>query len=186
MQTFPVTSSILSPTHLKDFLQEKYNLHTSVQCQLLKAGINHTYLVQTSENTFVFRVYSFLWRSELEIQEEIKLLNLLKEHKVSVSFPIVDTKGNYIQHISAPEGIRFGVFFSFATGEKIHHYANETHFAIGKLMAEFHQVSQNQNLHRIQYTPTVLLEDSIKKIASFLPENTAEMQILLSLQENYF
>jgi len=182
MQTFPVTSSILSSTHLAVFLQEKYHFKAPVRCQLLKAGINHTYFVQTPESSFVFRVYSFLWRLETEIQEEIKLLNLLKEQQVSVSFPIPDTQGAYIQHIAAPEGLRFGVLFSFAEGEKIQNYDKETHFAIGELMARFHQVSEHQHLNRTKYTPTILLKDSIEKIALFLPENTAEMQILRSLQ----
>ncbi len=90
--------------------------------------MNHTYFLSDSETKYVLRVYSHNWRSKSEIFEEIKLLNLLKENDLSVSFPIQDKKGEFIQEINAPEGIRYLVLFSFAKGGKIRFMDNETCF----------------------------------------------------------
>jgi Ser/Thr protein kinase RdoA (MazF antagonist) len=88
MEAFPVISSILSASHLAKFLQSRYNLSADTTCKLLKTGINHSYLVSDGADKFVFRVYSLDWRSETEINEEIRLLNLLQDGGVSVSYPL--------------------------------------------------------------------------------------------------
>ena len=82
---FPVTNSNLSATHIGLFLQEKYSLSKDTKCQLIKAGINDTYLISDNLDKFVFRVYSLNWRTKVEIDEEIKLLNELKQIAFSIS-----------------------------------------------------------------------------------------------------
>ncbi|MFD0940713.1 phosphotransferase [Pedobacter boryungensis] len=182
MKTFPVTNSNLSATHLGLFLQEKYSLGKDVKCQLIKAGINDTYLVTDNADKFVFRVYSLNWRSRTEIEEEIKLLNQLKENAISISYPLLDKESNYVQTLNAPEGDRFGVLFTFAKGEKLHVIPQETHFLIGQHMARLHMVTNNQRLNRINYSPEVILIDSLKKISSFLGSETDEMNFMKSAQ----
>ena len=162
MSFFPVINSNLSPTHLATFVQEYYALTNNTKCNLLKAGINHTYLVKDDEKKYIFRVYSLNWRTKNEILEEINLLNLLKEHHISISYPITDKNKNYIQSINAPEGKRFGVMFSFAEGEKLLSFSEEGHFQIGVLMARIHQITQNLHLDRIEYTPKILLENPLQ------------------------
>src|SRR5690554_3337436 len=103
MEKFPVISSILSAEHIGLFLAKKYGLIGDVSCTLLKTGVNHSYLVEHATSKFVFRLYSLNWRSDLEINEEIRLLNILKEKKISVSFPLKDVNDNYIQYLEAPE-----------------------------------------------------------------------------------
>jgi Ser/Thr protein kinase RdoA (MazF antagonist) len=182
MTHFPVTNSNLSATHLALFLQEKYALSANTQCELIKAGINDTYLVTDNSDKFVFRVYSLNWRSKMEIEEEIKLLNQLKENAISVSYPLSDQQGNYIQTLNAPEGDRFAVLFTFASGEKQHIISAETHFQIGQLIARFHKITTNQKLNRVDYTPELILIDSLKNISAFLKADTEEMQFMRSAQ----
>src|SRR5215216_2210561 len=122
---FSVISSILSPDDIAKFLCDKYQF-TNVTCKLLKTGINHTYQVSADEGKFIFRIYSFGWRTVNEISEELKLLNILKQHGVSVSYPLTDTSRSYIQTLPAPEGERYAVLFSFANGNKIQTYNSET------------------------------------------------------------
>lgn len=62
MTHFPVTNSNLSATHIELFLREKYSLRKDTKCQLIKAGINDTYLVTDNSGKFVFSVYSLNWR----------------------------------------------------------------------------------------------------------------------------
>ena len=182
MPYFPVSSSILSATHLAQFLQNQYNLNDNVSCRLLKAGINHSYLVADGSTNFIFRVYSLDWRTELDIGEEIRLLNLLRENGLPVSYPLADATDTYIQELNAPEGKRLGVLFSFAEGEKRLTFSADLHYELGKIMAQFHQITHNLNVARITYTPQVLLVDSLEKVKSFLPVESEEMQFLLQTQ----
>ena len=182
MPHFPVTNSNLSATHIGLFLQEKYALNKDTKCQLIKAGMNDTYLVTDQADKFVFRVYSLHWRTKTEIDEEIRLLHQLKENGIPISYPLSDKDGNHIQTLSAPEGDRFAVLFTFAPGEKQHIISEETHFHIGQLIARLHKVSVNQRLNRVDYTPEVLLIYSLKKISTFLKSDTAEMHFMRSAQ----
>jgi len=183
MAHFPVTNSNLSATHIGLFLQEKYSLSRNTKCQLIKAGINDTYLVTGNSDKFVFRVYSLNWRTEIEINEEIKLLNQLKENNISISYPLSDKESSFIQILNAPEGDRFAVLFTFAPGEKKHLISGETHFQIGQLMALLHNVTNNQKINRISYTPEVILIDSLKKVSAFLKSDTEEMSFMRSAQK---
>jgi Ser/Thr protein kinase RdoA (MazF antagonist) len=137
MTHFPVTNSNLSATHIGLFLQEKYSLSKDTKCQLIKAGINDTYLVTDNSDKFVFRVYSLNWRSKMEIDEEIKLLNQLKENSISISYPLQTKKATYIQTLNAPEGDRFAVLFTFASGEKQHIFQKKHIFKLDNLWPDF-------------------------------------------------
>ena len=183
MTHFPVTNSNLSATHIGLFLQEKYSLSKDTKCQLIKAGINDTYLVTDNLDKFVLRVYSLNWRSKAEIGEEIKLLNQLKQNNISISYPLSDKENNYIQILNAPEGDRFSVLFTFANGEKLHIISEETHFQIGQLMAQLHKITDNQKFNRIDYSPEVILIDSLKKVSIFLTSDTKEMNFMRSAQK---
>lgn len=184
MSHFPVTSSHLSVPELSIFIQTKYKLPAGTTCRLLKAGINHSYLVTAGKEKYVFRVYSFNWRTKKEIEEEIKLLSILSENKLDVSYAITDSNGSYIQEINAPEGIRYAVLFSFAKGEKKIHYSAALHFVIGEMMARMHKVTEDLSLDRITYTKDVLLVDSFAALSAFLSAETTEMQFMQSAQQH--
>ncbi|GAB3808804.1 hypothetical protein GCM10028819_48630 [Spirosoma humi] len=182
MPTFPVTSSILSAAHLGQFLQEKYSFRENASCQLVKAGVNHSYLLTDGEKKAIFRLYSLNWRTELEVGEELRLLMLLQENGLPVSYPLADAEGTFIQELDAPEGKRFGVLFSFAEGEKLLTFSEELHYKIGQIMARFHQLTHNLQLDRVSYTPQLMLVDSVELIKPFLPEESTEMNFLYDSQ----
>ena len=183
MQPFPVTSSILSATHLSLFLQEKYLFSQHTSCQLLKAGINHTYLLTDGIDKAIFRVYSLNWRTEKEIEEEIRLLTLLRANDLPVSVPVADMDGNYTQLLHAPEGSRFGVLFSFAEGEKLLTFSAELHYKIGQIMARFHQITHNLTLERDTYTAQVMVGRTVEKLTPFLATDTPEMAFMNATQK---
>jgi Ser/Thr protein kinase RdoA (MazF antagonist) len=182
MNYFPVISSNLSGPHLALLLQENYGMASNATCTILKAGINHSYKVTAGGEKYVFRVYAFGWRSKAEIKEELKLLNLLKEKGISLSYPMPDQSGNYIQQINAPEGLRYGVLFSFAAGEKAYNYSPETHYVIGRIMGQIHQATMDLKLDRPTYNAQTILIDSFEELKSFLPADTEEMTFMASAQ----
>lgn len=183
METFPVTNSTLSAIQLGSFLQSKYNLDSNSSCRLLKTGINDSYLIASGDVKYVFRVYSLNWRSEKEIEEEIRLLNLLKGNGMPVSYPIADLDGSYIHEFAAPEGRRYGVMFSFAKGEKLLNFPADVHFKVGRIMAEIHNPTIGLNLDRVTYSSDVILIESFEHLKKFISVDTDEMGFMISAQK---
>ena len=182
MAFFPVSNSNLSASHLGDFISKKYAVGDVTGCSLIRSGINDTYMVSTSQKRFVFRVYSLNWRTEKEIAEELRLLDLLKEKEISISYPIADKEKAYIHVLSAPEGNRYGVLFSFAEGEKLHSFTTDVHYAIGRMMAEFHLVTDGLSVDRTTYTPQLLVKDPLHPISRFLSDTSEEMKFMKMAQ----
>jgi len=178
MKNFPAITSTLSACELGEFIRERYRLSQNCTCKLFRTGINHTYFIDDDETKYVLRVYFYNWRSKSQILEEIKLLNLLKENNISISYPIADIEGNFIQDINAPEGIRHAVLFSFAEGKKIRFMDTATCFSIGSLMARMHLVTQNRNIERINYNTESLLKLPYEQVKKIFSETLEEMQFI--------
>jgi Ser/Thr protein kinase RdoA (MazF antagonist) len=183
MNIFPVTNSNLSAEHLAQFLTRQYSLGGDVNCMVLKCGINDTYLVTSSAGRSVFRVYSHNWRTIKEIEEEIRLARHLRDNNISISYALPDAKGNYIQEFNAPEGLRYGLMFSYAPGEKSQTCSPETHFSVGVVMANMHKAMEGFSLDRVSYTADNLLIDPLIQLSRFLPGDTEEMIYMQRLQQ---
>lgn len=178
MTTFPVTASTLSEIELGNFIQEKYQLNKNFDCKLFRTGVNHTYFLSDATTKFVVRVYCHHWRTKIEIQEELELLKLLQSHNLSISFPIPDKNGDYIQEINAPEGLRYAVVFSFAEGEKMRFMTNEICSSIGLLMAKIHNITATKKIDRINYNSDVLLNQPYDYLTNYFSEDLDEMKYL--------
>ena len=184
MNHFPTSHSILAEYPLGDYLIQKYNLSENTSCQLIKSWVNDTYLIEDETKKYIFRVYRFNWRSKLEIEAELKFIDLLKEKNIPVSYPIYDKKNQWIQAFSAAEGKRYGVLFSFAKGEKRMILTPQIHFKIGTVIANIHQHSHSLKLNRIYYTPQVLLENSFQKINKILLNESAELTFIKNIKQD--
>jgi Ser/Thr protein kinase RdoA (MazF antagonist) len=184
MQHFPVISSVLSADHIAIYLQQKYFTGQAITCKLVKTFVNDTYLVTDNALQYIFRVYTLNWRSKQQVEAEIQLINTLWQNSISVSYPIADQNGRYVQSLPAPEGERWGVLFSFAPGRKIMQPSPELHESIGVTMANMHRITGNLSLNRVHYTPQVLLMDSFEKFRSYLPVGSEELPYMTNLQQN--
>ena len=143
MQFFPVEYSTLSTIALSQLLESNYNSISNSSITFLKRGFNDTYLIKVNRRgdceddgggiadevnaeknnsnilLYILRVYKHNWRKIESIETELELLRFIKENNGSVSFPIKDNHGKFIQSIQAPEGIRYAVLFSFAEGKPV-------------------------------------------------------------------
>ncbi|MDY0930320.1 phosphotransferase [Chryseobacterium sp. CFBP8996] len=189
MSTFPVIASTLSQTELGKFISEKYQLKEHFDCKLFRTGVNHTYFMLGTRTKYVVRVYCYNWRTKVEIQQELELLNLLKNNDLSVSFPIPDKKGDLIQEINAPEGLRYVVLFTFAEGEKMRFMTNETCFAIGSIMAKIHNITASKKIERVNYNSDVLMNKAYDQLNLFFSNDLSEMkyikQITSKISKNF-
>ncbi|REC61707.1 aminoglycoside phosphotransferase [Chryseobacterium pennae] len=180
-ERFPTINSTLSPNELGKFIQQKYALTDKTQCSIFRLAMNHLYIVHDDENKYVFRVYTHNWRTKLEIEEELRLLILLKDEDRQVAFPIADKSGQFIQEIEAPEGTRFGVLFSYAKGIKTAIFSGQTSFLIGQALAKVHQSTENLELMRISYNAHNLLDNPVARTKEFYSKNTNEIEFLETL-----
>jgi Ser/Thr protein kinase RdoA (MazF antagonist) len=180
MNLFPVTASTLSENHLRLLLIDHYNLSDNCTCKLFRTGINHTYFIDDNEKKYVFRIYSFGWRTKVEIEAELNLLTVLKNNNISVSYALTDIKDKFIQEINAPEGLRYAVLFTFAKGDKVRFMNEESCASIGAIMAKIHKITSNIRVERIDYNIQTLLKLPYQKATKYFSEDLAEMKFLKS------
>ena len=152
-----------------------YSLGAKSTCKLFRTGINHLYVITDENSKFVFRVYTLIWRTKTEISEEIRLLMHLQSNGVPIASPIADKEGNFVQTLNAPEGLRYGVLFSFADGKKVPQFGEELSFTIGRTMANMHRITENFSLKRVTYNTQTLLKNSIKISNEFFGSDKEEM-----------
>lgn len=176
MNYAPAISSILSPEFLAEFVIKHYGFDRKTTCRILKTGINHSYLIATSDKKYVLRVYYYDWRKESEIEEELHLLDYLRDNDILVSYPIKDCKGKYINRIPALEGERFAVLFSFAEGESVRTPSESVSYSLGVTMAKMHQLTINRSVKRKDYNANTLVNWAFQSAKKHFAEPSIEME----------
>jgi Ser/Thr protein kinase RdoA (MazF antagonist) len=145
--------------------------------------MNHLYVVTGGGYKYVLRIYTFNWRSKLDVSEELRLLRYLHSNGIPVAHPIADRNGEYIQEINAQEGVRYGVLFSYAEGKKVPKFNVQTSHTIGVTMAMIHKLTESFQVSRITYDLKSLVEDSLKRTQSVFSPRIDEMKFVAMLKE---
>lgn len=175
MSFFPVLSSTLSPEAIADYIANQYGMGDSFHCEVMKTGINHTYLLKQAERRFVYRVYFYNWRTRIEVEEELRLIMFLKEAGMKVSYPIPDKNNTYIQQLDAPEGERMAVLFSFAAGKSVRNPSLEMCHHFGVVMGKMHQLTLDYQIKRKSYDAHNLVGWAVKALKSRIPDAIEEI-----------
>lgn len=181
MNTFPAISSIVAPELLGEYIESQYGL-SNLSCEVFRTGINHTYRIQCDEARYMFRLYCHNWRSEKEIEEELRFIGTLKANNISISYPIADASGRYIQQVIAPEGLRYGVLFSFAEGEKIRQLTEQDCYQMGVTLAQIHKASLNLKLERVDYNIDTLVKQPYHYALKYFSADLPDMQFIVKAQ----
>lgn len=171
--------SVVSALSLKPLLASLYKLPFNVEVVYLYQGINDTYQVITPKRQYVLRIYRHNWKSVADIEGEVELLRLLDEHQIPVSYPIPNADGNYVISLDCPEGIRYAVLFSYATGEKIQNLTAEGAKLFGQHLGVMHQLTKNRSIEKLsrQYTVPAIFEFSQKILDKRLKGTTGSDKI---------
>jgi Ser/Thr protein kinase RdoA (MazF antagonist) len=103
---FPANYSTLSSFALASAIAANFGFG-EVECQFLVRGVGHTYLIKTTDNRYILRVYRQSHRSLPQVKTEATFLQVLKEASVSVSYSVTDLSGKVIWTIRAVEGLLF-------------------------------------------------------------------------------
>ncbi len=179
--SFPVQYSTLSSCALQERILTKYPLDGMVLCEYLYRGMNDNYLIKDSSSKYIFKVYRYNWRNLEDIESEVELLQSLKSDGISVSFPIPDKEGVFIQKIYAPEGLRYAVMFSYAVGNPP--LAGMTPFQsniAGRELARIHNLTEYKRPknRRCRLDFISLLDDSFFVIEPFIDESLEDLRNL--------
>ncbi len=185
MKNFPVLHSLLAPEALGHFIVEQYQLPPETSCRLIRSGLNDTYLLSTPKQRWVFRLYTFQWRSTEEIKAECDFLLQLQAAGVQVSYPLPDRAGNLLQAIPMAEGVRTGVLFSYAKGKKRARYDLALHQKAGEAMARLHQVGEKLTLSRPHYQVPTMMADGLGHIHRFLDPDEEAMKRMKRMQGEF-
>lgn len=194
MQIFPVEYSSLSAKELLQLITNSYHIDNDSSISFLKRGFNDTYLIEENANNmnasadkYILRVYKHNWRSLEKIETELELLNHLKEHNISVSFPIKDKHEHFIQTIHAPEGIRYAVVFSFAEGKQIRKLSIEQAYSLGAETGMIHRLTQNKILGETaqNYDIENQFEITLRTLKPLLVDYLDQYAYLLKLKDDF-
>jgi Ser/Thr protein kinase RdoA (MazF antagonist) len=164
--------AIISCSILATFIREKYGL-SKVQCKLLVRGVGDTYLIGAGQGQFILRIYRSSHRNLLQINEETVLLTILKEAGISVSYPIADLTGNFVQIIHTNERECNCVLFSFAPGKAESSLNKSQLQSLGHEMARFHNVSSAIDIgnSRWNFDVETTLFSPLKVLEPYFNEN---------------
>lgn len=185
---FPVSYSTLSLKALREYIEKTYDLIDITEFSYLLRGLNDTYLMKTSKDNYVFRVYRADRRTEYsEVAFEIELLQYLHRNEIPVSLPIADQSGNFIQMLNAPEGNRFGVLFTFAEGIERSIDNEEISYLFGKAVADIHSKTDS---FETEYTRQplnleYLFQESLASIEPYMTHRSEDFEWLRTLAKQF-
>ncbi|HEY0030513.1 MAG TPA: phosphotransferase [Bacteroidia bacterium] len=183
---FPVEYSSLSTQALLQMLIETYSIPKHSTILFLKRGFNDTYLIESEGTRYILRVYKHRWRTEESIKGEIELLAYLKSNSISVSAAIADSRQQFIQHITAPEGIRYAVLFTYAAGEQVRKLSAEQACLLGIETAKIHMLTEGKELDTAQnYSIEYQFDTTLHTLQTILKAHPEAYAYLETLQEEF-
>jgi Ser/Thr protein kinase RdoA (MazF antagonist) len=158
-----------------------------LECRFLNLGVNDTYLVKTATGKYILRAYRAGWRTDSEIRYELEVLLHLKRQNVSVSAPVSRKDGEILQTISAPEGPRTIVLFTYAPGKEPAYKADEASesYQYGRSVAQIHAETDGFRSHhqRFHLDLAHLLDAPLRSIQPLLAHRPDDWKYLLALSE---
>lgn len=143
MNLFPIAYSLLSKEALFSHIKNNYEIDKPINFEYFLRGMNDTYILASEQEKYIFRVYRADRRNSSEIAFELDLLNYLNEQGVNVSIPIRKKDETFINEFLVPEGVKYGVLFSYAEGKEKPIHSIEDSYLFGKTVGQIHQVAEN-------------------------------------------
>jgi Ser/Thr protein kinase RdoA (MazF antagonist) len=167
---FPVSHTILSANDLMAAVAQAYRIDTPVMCQLLRQNWNDTYLVTTSDDYYIARVYGARWRTQADIAYELELLTYLAGKGVSLAAPVPGTDSALSYSLQMPEGARQLSLFTYAAGTPLSWKEEKHCYLAGEALASLHTASDDfvSRQARFRLDLQYLIETPLARIQPFL------------------
>ena len=156
---------IVSEEQLSAKIKDKYEF-LKADCKLISNYRNILYDVRYYSARYVFKIYEKDNRPLEALEGEVELLNTLYKRGASISHPINDLNGNYIQQFETNGEVSYGVLFPFATGKPCAKMTNKQLIMLGRELAIFHNITSSIKLQAKlkEYTLSSLMINPIKML----------------------
>jgi len=184
MSVFPTQYSILQSAALNEHIAENYGL-SDTKCKLLIHNVSDIYVLESTTEKYIFKIYRDMHRSLDQILGELEILNELKKAGASISYPLTDLSGKQVQQFEAAEGIRNGVLFSYAAGKVILDMNTKQLKTAGREIALIHQHTSTIKLNhfRPEYNNYTTLIGPLTTLAPHFKEMPDEFAWLTATAE---
>lgn len=170
--------TVFDKEELFDAMALLYKMGTPLKSRFISNGLNDTYEAETSAGKFILRIYKHSWRTETDIRFELDLLMHLKECGLPVSYPIPRRDGEWITELSAPEGLRYAVLFTFAPG--IGKSDVKTSRSYGRAIADLHHAMDRYipRYKRFELDARHLLDEPLQQLRPFLQHRPHDLKLV--------
>ena len=185
MSHIPAISTVIAPHYVAVQVAKHFGLSPKVTAKILRVGVNHTYLIEGEEGRYVYRIYTYNWRSKEEIQAEIDYLDAMAALGLQVSTAIKDKDGNYLHEYPVAEGTRYGLLFTWCDGKILRKPDLPTCERLGQIMARMHQYSQNKQAARRTYDAQSLLGWAAEQVEAHFGPANKQVQYLHRAAERF-
>ena len=183
---FPVQNSTLSTDALAERVLKRYHLSGQAVCRFFRKGICDTYRIEAGGAEYYLKVYRFGRRMRRDVTEEVRLLNYLDRHGISVARPVMRKDGLYVSRLAAPEGLRYAVLFEAAHGIEDDD-AEDCHIkAYGTMVARMHQCADNMcgPYRRDHLDMSHLVDENLVAIAPLMAHRGADLDLIKDIAEH--
>lgn len=170
---------------MSEIIKEHYDLGNSIECTYILQGLNDTYLVESLERKYIFRIYRYGRRTLDAIKSEIEFISYLNCQPTLVAGPVSDKDGNILKTLDCPEGIRYGFLMQCAADTEIESHCMQTGNprSYGQSVAKMHQLSSrfqakekftSIDLDHLLWRPLSLVKEYFPKVDISYAENIAQ------------
>ncbi|MEM7125243.1 MAG: phosphotransferase [Chloroflexota bacterium] len=165
---------------IADIVSSRYTIGKLTNCQLIREGFNHNYLVETNEKKYVLRVYmtdKYYVRDADDFRFELALLNYLLDQGLSVAQPVTNNEGEWLTTQQLVDKSRHMALFHFAPGVELDKAGERGDlepndiWTLGQLTARLHQAMDGfqSRYHRYHLNcSTYLLDKSLEILETHL------------------
>lgn len=182
---FPVQNSTLSADALAERVLKRYRLPGRAVCRFFRKSICDTYRIESGGEEYYLKVYRFGRRTQRDVGEEVRLLNYLGRHGVSVACPVVRKDGLYVSRLVAPEGSRYAVLFEAARGVEEDEGDDQQTEECGAMLARVHQCADRMRgpYRRSHLDMSHLVDDNLMAIAPLMAHRSADFDLIRTVAE---
>ncbi|WP_022940370.1 phosphotransferase [Psychromonas hadalis] len=172
MRQLPVSYSVTSANALLKEIIPQFKILNVLHCEFWCQGLNDSYKVITTSDTFLLRIYRHNWRTLEEIKFELDALLHVQKKGLYVAYPMVTHNGEYIVSINAPEGLRYAILTRYIQGKELKFNSTENAALYGKYMAQLHLASKqfSSEFQRFKLDVKHLITEPLQRIKPFLKE----------------
>lgn len=183
MLELPSCHSVISSEAIRSVINDLYEIEKVLECRFLSNGLNDTYLLKTTTEKYILRIYKAHWRSKSDILFEIEMLNHLHGKGIPVSAPVARSNDDYLIELLAAEGQRFAVLYTYAEGDSSD--GKESCALYGEQVAKLHLALDDFNCGQERFTIDLdhLLKQPLQMIRGSLSHRPEDLDYLDSLAQ---